>query len=126
MLAKEINENSSRVGQVVLDRYKIIPIREVEQQLSVMLYIDMNAVKAGLAEHPKYYNWSSYNYYAFGTHDPLLTPSPYYLALSGMKEKRMLIYRELIEYKLIELKRWNVAKKQSNQENSNDNLITLL
>ncbi|OGQ33644.1 MAG: hypothetical protein A3F16_06340 [Deltaproteobacteria bacterium RIFCSPHIGHO2_12_FULL_43_9] len=126
MLAKEINENSSRVGQVVLDRYKIIPVREVEQQLSVMLYLDMNAVKAGLAGHPKYYKWSSYNYYAFGVHDPLLTPSPYYLALSGVQEKRMAIYRELIECKLIELKKWNVAKKQSSREDSNETLIKLL
>lgn len=126
MLAKEVNDNLSRVGQVVVDRYKIIPIREIDQHISVMLYIDMNAVKAGLTDHPKFYQWSSYKFYAYGTYDPLITPAQYYLALSENSEKRMTIYRDIVENKIKELKKWNDTKSLKNQSNFKDNLLKLL
>ena len=57
-------------------------------------YIELNPVRAGIACSPQDYKFSSYDYYAAGTNDKLITPSPAYLNLSESPIKRRNIYIE--------------------------------
>jgi putative transposase len=59
-------------------------------------YIEFNPVRAGIAASAKDYRFSSYNYYAVGTDDKLITPSPIYLALSESASQRKNKYIELM------------------------------
>jgi len=60
-----------------------------------MRYIEMNAVRANMVEHPAEYRWSSYAANAQGQQDPIVTPHPSYLALGSSADKRRKVYREL-------------------------------
>lgn len=95
--AKKINKTMNRRGQVIMDRYKSPVIQTDEQLLRVMAYVDLNPQRAKMVKHPKNYKWSSYNYYAYGKDDPLLTPAPSYLALGFTSEQRMFAYRNMVE-----------------------------
>lgn len=59
-------------------------------------YIELNPVRAGIVKSPEEYRFTSYNYYAKGSPDPLITPSPAYLALSGLIEERRKQYTEFV------------------------------
>jgi len=59
-------------------------------------YIELNPVRSGRVATPQDYPFSSYKFYAYGKKDPLLTPSPTYLALSTSTERRRLEYVEFI------------------------------
>ena len=51
-------------------------------------YIELNPVRARMVILPQDYLFSSYNFYAYGKPDSLLTQSPVYLALSDSQEAR--------------------------------------
>lgn len=59
-------------------------------------YIELNPVRAGIVSAPEDYPFSSYRYYAYGEPDPLITPSPAYLALSQTQEGRQKRYIDLV------------------------------
>ncbi len=98
MLAKAINKKNQRRGQVVMDRFKSPRIETDRHLLEVMLYVDMNPFRAGKVKHPREYAYSSYGYYAYGKHDPLLDPPDTYLALGATPEARQKAYRDLLEF----------------------------
>lgn len=60
-------------------------------------YIEMNAVRAGLVDHPEDWPYSSYRYYAYGTPDPLVDQDPLYEGLADTPEGRQRAYRDLID-----------------------------
>ncbi len=80
-----------------MDRFKSPMIQTDKHLLEVMRYIDLNPKRAGKVNHPNHNEFSSYRYYAFGQHDPLITPAPSYLALASTPEQRQAEYRSLIE-----------------------------
>ncbi len=51
-------------------------------------YIELNPVRAKMVMAPEEYFFSSYRYYAYGHHDPIVTPSPAYLGFSNDPEIR--------------------------------------
>jgi len=59
-------------------------------------YIEFNPVRAGIIKLPQDYKFSSYNYYATGLKDKLITPSPAYLALSEFDNERRSKYVEFV------------------------------
>jgi len=64
-------------------------------------YIDLNAVRAGLAEHPKDYQWSSYLAYFQKEYKDILVDRDRFLRYGGMDlESARLSYLEFIEEKL--------------------------
>jgi putative transposase len=64
-------------------------------------YIDLNAVRAGLAEHPKDYQWSSYLDYFQKEYKDILVDRDRFLRYGGMDlESARLSYLEFIEEKL--------------------------
>lgn len=103
--ARWINKRRKRRGQVILDRFKSPVIETSQDLLRVMRYCDLNPVRAGIFSDPRDYKWSSYEYYAHGREDKLLTPSPSYMELANTPEERQDIYcgmvAELVEEGLV-------------------------
>ena len=96
-VAKAINKQLKRKGQVVMDRFKSPCIQTDRALLAVMTYQDLNSYRAQMVTHPKDYKWSSYHYYAHGKKDPLLTPAPSFLGLGNNDEERQRSYRNLVD-----------------------------
>ena len=96
-LAKLINRKQSRRGQVVMDRFKSLRIESDEDLLRVMIYNDLNPIRAKMVKRPEDHRWSSYRYYAFGAEDPLITPAASYIAMGETSEERQRAYRKMIE-----------------------------
>lgn len=97
LFAKEFNKRKKRRGQVIMDRFKSPSIENDTYLLNVMIYLDLNPCRAKIVKHPKFYKWSSYQYYACGKDDPLITPSPAYLALGEDDLQRQKIYRDMVD-----------------------------
>lgn len=102
LFARAYNKKHSRRGQVVMDRFKSPVIETDTDLLNVMVYIDMNPVRAGMARHPKQFHWSSHAFYAHGRFPKWITPSPAYLKLGRTPKQRAQAYRRLIENSLKE------------------------
>jgi putative transposase len=107
--ARRVNKRLGRRGQVVMDRFKSPTIESDEHMLTVMAYIDLNQQRAGKVSHPKNNQWSSYNYYAYGEPDPLITPSPSYIALADNEEERRCLYRNMVETLIAHRKPMNIS-----------------
>jgi len=107
--ARAVNKKLGRRGQVIMDRFKSPKIESDEHMLRVMTYIDLNQYRVRKVDHPKKNRWSSYGYYAHGKKDPLITPSPSYLALSKVSERRMSIYREMVVSQLNNKAKINIS-----------------
>lgn len=57
---QSFNRRHSRVGHVFQGRYKSILVQKDEHLLELCLYIVLNLVRAGMANQPKEWGWSSY------------------------------------------------------------------
>jgi len=90
-----INRRYSRTGTLWEGRFKASLVDSENYLLTCMRYIEMNAVRANMVEHPAEYRWSSYAANAQGQQDPIVTPHPLYLALGSSADKRQMVYREL-------------------------------
>jgi len=97
IFARAINERTGHCGQVIMDRYKSPMIESNEGINRVARYIDINAYKAKMVKHPRFYKWCSYNYYAFGKEDKLLTTSPAYIEFGGTDAERRKNYIAMVE-----------------------------
>lgn len=102
LFAKKYNKIHGRRGQVVMDRFKSPVIQTDESALRVMIYIDMNPVRARIVNHPRKYGYTSYHYYAYGEKDDLIDPSPAYLVMGSTPQKRQRTYRNMVEAILVE------------------------
>lgn len=69
-------------GHFWQDRFKSNIIEADSYLLQCGKYIELNPVRAGIVSHPAQYPFSSYNFYAQGQKDTLLTSSLAYLCLS--------------------------------------------
>ncbi len=104
LFARQTNRRMRRRGQVVMERIKSLPIEGDTHLLAVMAYVDLNGVRAGRDKTPKDSIWSSYNYYAHGKDDDLLTPAPTYLAFSTDPLHRQTEYRAIVNGMLTKAK----------------------
>jgi len=68
-------------GHFWQDRFRSSVIDTDSYLLQCGKYIELNPVRAGIVDSPGKYNFSSYNYYAEGKYDPIVTPSPLYIGL---------------------------------------------
>ena len=87
-----------------MDRFKSPMIESDRHMLAVMAYVDLNQYRAGKVSHPRDNDWSSYRHYANGRDDPLITPSPSFLALGRTPAERQREYRAIVA-SLIEQRR---------------------
>ena len=84
------------VGNVFQRGYRSSPVEKDTHLLECGRYIERNPIKAGLAEHPAGYQYSSFRYYGCGEGDDIITPSPAYLDLANDADTRMAIYDEYV------------------------------
>jgi putative transposase len=92
--AKYFNRKYGSGGHFWGERYRSTIVQDDRHALACLRYIDRNAVKAGLVDHPGKWFLTSFHSYAYGENHPLLPlrPHPTYLALSDNKTKRRAMY----------------------------------
>jgi putative transposase len=94
--ARWSNRRTGGRGQVVMERLGSPRIQDGgRHELEVMLYGDLNPVRAGMVKRPRDWAWSSHGHYALGSHDPLVSDSPAYLALGRSPAERRVAYLRL-------------------------------
>ncbi len=92
-----INETYGRSGTLWEGRYKSAVVSQDEYLIVCSRYIEFNAVRAGMVEHPGDYRWSSYGFHAFGNRNSLIDPDPWYQCLGDTEEERQKNYRKWME-----------------------------
>lgn len=95
-----VNRTYRRSGTLWEGRFRSCLTQEDTYLLACQRYIELNPVRAGMAEHPAEYRWSSYRGNAQGEPDALLKPHLLYHALGSDKTSRTAAYRELFRYQL--------------------------
>jgi len=60
------NHTYARSGTLWEGRYRATVVDSEQYLLSIMRYIELNPVRAGLVAHPREYPWSSHRRYAYG------------------------------------------------------------
>lgn len=94
--AKQYRRAYQHCGHVFQDRFKSLPIEKDSYLLECGRYIERNPLKARLVSDPADYHWSSYEVYAFGKSDDLVSPSPLYTDLANCSQERQRLYREYV------------------------------
>lgn len=89
------NHRYRRTGTLWEGRYRAAAIDTAQYLFTCMRYVELNPVRAGLAEDPKAFPWSSHGANAFGAVDPLLTPHDLYAHLAPTSDERCRIYRAM-------------------------------
>ena len=90
-----INQSYKRTGTLWEGRFKSSLISKDEYLLACSRYIELNPVRAKMAEKPGDYPWSSYSFKAEGKINTLLDYDPAYLGLAKTKEERQVHYRRM-------------------------------
>ena len=90
-----INKTYQRRGSLWEGRHKGHILESEVYFLTCMRYIEMNPVRAGMAEHPAKYRWSSYAANAQGIDNAIIQPHELYLSLGNAPEIRQAAYRGL-------------------------------
>jgi putative transposase len=96
---RRFNDYHRRVGHVWQGRYKSIPIESDAYLLQCGRYIELNPCRAGIADHPSKYPWSSYHRYAGGVTDSVVDEHPFYAELDQGSDRKQR-YKEYIEDEL--------------------------
>jgi putative transposase len=95
-----VNRTYRRTGTLWDSRYKSSLVEAESYLLCCQRYIELNPVRATMADAPGDYRWSSYRRNAEGSRDRLVTPHALYLALGRDAESREAAYRELFRHHL--------------------------
>ena len=90
------NKRHNRSGTLWEGRYKSSLIDSEGYLLTCMAYIDLNPVRAGLAESAEDFNWSSYKHLAGQSIDKLVTPHALYWGLGNTPFAREAAYAEFV------------------------------
>jgi putative transposase len=98
-----VNRFYKRSGTLWERRFKSSVVQTEEYLLLCQRYIELNPVRAGMAEDPAQYRWSSYRHHALGQTDQRLQHHAMYLALGLDEETRRATYRDLFRYELDEV-----------------------
>jgi putative transposase len=95
LYAQYINKNYRRSGYLWEGRYKSCLVQSENYVLACYRYIELNPVRAGLAERPDQYPWSSYAANGTGEPSSLIEPHDEYVALARDSHERQAVYRGL-------------------------------
>lgn len=90
------NDRHQRTGTLWEGRYRSTLIQTERYLLACMAYIDLNPVRAGLAETPRDYAWSSHRHYIGLRPDKLVTPHPMVWALGNTPFAREARYADMV------------------------------
>jgi len=94
---QHVNRVHGRTGTLWEGRFRSSLAASAEYVLACYRYIELNPVRAGLADHPSKYEWSSYGHNAEGQMQSLLAPHPVYSGLEDAPELRRRTYRGLFD-----------------------------
>ena len=99
LFARKLNQSKKREGGVIKDRTKTIKTLDPEHALTLLVYLFLNPVRAGIVKHPRNYHHSAFHLYAYGTrrHGTLFSLHPAYLALGRRPEDRQRRFRQLMD-----------------------------
>lgn len=89
-----------RSGTLWEGRYRATVVDSEQYLLTLMRYIELNPVRAGMVAHPWDYPWSSYRHYAqgeSGLNGDWLTAHEEYLRLGRNEAHRQSAYRQLFQ-----------------------------
>ena len=101
--ARWYNQQTGGRGQVVMERLGSPRVqRGGRHELQVMVYADLNPVRAGMVKRAGDWPWSSHGYYAFGRPDPLVTEAPAYTSLGRSPGERRVAYLRLFASRFVE------------------------
>jgi putative transposase len=95
-----VNRVHKRSGSLWEGRFHSSLVDSEAYFLVCQRYIDLNPVRAGMVSLPDDYPWSSFNVYAGGRSDSLITPHERYIALGADDEERRARYRSLFAAEL--------------------------
>ena len=90
------NKRHTRSGTLWEGRYKSSLVDSEAYLLTCMAYIDLNPVRAGLAESAEAFNWSSYKHLSGQKIDKLVTPHALYWGLGNTPFAREAAYVEFV------------------------------
>jgi putative transposase len=96
------NSIYQRTGTLWEGRYRATVVDRERYLFACYRYIELNPIRAGLAEYPRDYRWSSYSANAHGAPDDLVTPHDEYIALGKTARERQTAYRALFATALSE------------------------
>ncbi len=104
-----VNIKYKRTGTLWEGRYKATIVQSEKYFLTLMRYIELNPVRAEMAEMASEYPWCSFQSNALGKNIKLLTPHPIYKQLAPRKKERLEAYlalfdQQLAEYSLTEIR----------------------
>jgi putative transposase len=91
------NRRHGRTGTLWEGRFKSCLVDSDRYVLTVQRYIELNPVRAAMAEMPEAYSWSSARGSLGLVADPLLSFHPVYLALGDGQHARASAYREWMD-----------------------------
>jgi putative transposase len=91
------NRRQGRTGTLWEGRYRSTLIQAERYLLACMVYLDLNPVRAGIAELPAEYPWSSHLHSIGRRHDRLITPHPIYWELGNTPFAREAAYAQLVQ-----------------------------
>ena len=98
------NHTYRRSGTLWEGRYRATVVDSERYLLSLMRYIEMNPVRAGMVAQPSDYPWSSYAFNALGQRDPnsnWLAAHSEYLRLGQSADAREAAYRALFSAAIV-------------------------
>ena len=94
--AKHYKRVYKLIGNLFQGRYNSIFIDSDEYLLECGRYIERNPLRAGMVADLSEYYFSSYNFYANGRGDDIITLDPCYIALSEDPKERKRLYKEYV------------------------------
>ena len=97
-----INTIHGRSGTLWEGRFKSSVVDSEAYLMTCHRYIEMNPVRAGLADRPIAYRWSSHHHYAAGIPDRLITEHALFTGLGATDTERRAAFRSLFEEQLDE------------------------
>ena len=80
LYAQRWNEREKSIGHVWMSRYKSIPILKEGYAETLMRYVDLNPVRAGICKHPAAWEWGGY-----AANVGLRAPLPFHDAKAGRR-----------------------------------------
>jgi putative transposase len=94
------NRRHERTGTLWEGRFRSCIAESAQYVLGCYRYIELNAVRAGMVDHPTGYLWSSYAVNSGMRADPLISPHAEFMALASEPDSRHAAYRGLFEQRL--------------------------
>jgi putative transposase len=94
------NYTYQRTGSLWEGRYRATVVDSETYLMTLMRYIELNPVRAGMVAHPRDYAWSSYARNAYGergANADWIKPHEQYLRLARGAEQRLSAYRGLFK-----------------------------